>query len=465
MFKVFNLLLIAVNCLLFTNANCQQSENITLLYHWDDTTMVKSWAFDNAYNETWGFVQDNREYAVIGSTDGSHFFDVTDPVNTKLVDYVPGYVQGGTVSHRDYHDYHGYLYMVCDQGWSSLQIVDLSYLPDSVHVVHDSHDLLWNAHNIYIDTAKAILYSCGERGGSGESPMALYSLVDPENPTFITTYDSTSYVHDIYVRNDTAYIHALTEGLRIVDFSDTSNPVEIASLTTYPDQGLNHSGCLSEDGNIYAFADEDYGMDIKIYDVSDMNNLSLLSTFNSGVHDSSVIHNLFIHEGFIYFSNYFEGLRIFDIADPTNPVEVGYYDTYPDSDYENKFKGAWGVYPLLPSGIVLVSDMQTGLYVFDVSKAVVSTKEIEVISESEINIYPNPVIDQVTIEINSPDIQKINSVSIYDFSGKLITNEVFGNNNGSTRKTITLDHMPAGLYTVKVNSDHYLGIKKLIKVN
>ncbi|MBN4052259.1 T9SS type A sorting domain-containing protein, partial [Sphingobacteriaceae bacterium AH-315-L07] len=119
----------------------------------------------------------------------------------------------------------------------------------------------------------------------------------------------------------------------------------------------------------------------------------------------------------------------------------------------------------LPSGIVLVSDMQTGLYVFDVSKAVVSTKEIEVISESEINIYPNPVIDQVTIEINSPDIQKINSVSIYDFSGKLITNEVFGNNNGSTRKTITLDHMPAGLYTVKVNSDHYLGIKKLIKVN
>ena len=34
-------------------------------------------------------------------------------------------------------DYNGYLYAVCDENASSLQIMDLSYLPDSVHLVYD----------------------------------------------------------------------------------------------------------------------------------------------------------------------------------------------------------------------------------------------------------------------------------------------------------------------------------------
>jgi len=39
-------------------------------------------------------------------------------------------------------------------------------------------------------------------------------------------------------------------------------------------------------------------------------------------------------------------------------------DTYtgPDQQY---YKGAWGVYPLLPSGNILVSDMQSGLFIVE----------------------------------------------------------------------------------------------------
>ena len=102
----------------------------------------------------------NTEIAVIGSTEGTHFFNVTDPQNSTEVAFVAGAYTGSGVVHRDYHDYQGYLYIVCDEGWSTstLQIVDISNLPTSVNVVYDSDMFLFNtSHNIFIDTATAKL--------------------------------------------------------------------------------------------------------------------------------------------------------------------------------------------------------------------------------------------------------------------------------------------------------------------
>ena len=74
--------------------------------------------------------------------------------------------------------------------------------------------------------------------------------------------------------------------------------------------------------------------------------------------------NLIIKDNYVYVSHYHDGLWIWDISDPSNPIVVGNYDTYPASVATGNYKGAWGVYPLLPSGNILVSDMQSGLFVF-----------------------------------------------------------------------------------------------------
>ena len=63
--------------LLTISSNAQQTA--TLLYNWQDTSLVGSWAYDNTYNECWGLVVNDREIAIIGSTAGTHFFDVTNP--------------------------------------------------------------------------------------------------------------------------------------------------------------------------------------------------------------------------------------------------------------------------------------------------------------------------------------------------------------------------------------------------
>ncbi len=347
----------------FILVDIQAQQKATLLFNWQDTNLVGSWTYNNTYNECWGVVVNEREIAIIGSTAGTHFFDVTDPENSLQVAFVEGAYTGGGVIHRDYHDFDGYLYIVCDEGSSStLQIVDITSLPSSVNKVYDSNVLFTTSHNIYIDTSTAKLYAC-----SSNSAMDVYSLNTPTNPSLIYSYNA-SQVHDAFVRNDSAYLNCGNAGFKIYDFSNVNQmgdqPTLLGALTSYPDAGYNHSGWLSKDGTIYAMQDENHGYDVKILDVSDFNNISVLSTFNSGVHPQSMAHNGIIKEDLLYLPYYHDGLRVFDISDPSNPTQISYYETYLCGDHSS-YKGAWGVYPYFPSGNIIVSDMQSGLFLLN----------------------------------------------------------------------------------------------------
>jgi hypothetical protein len=57
-----------------------------------------------------------------------------------------------------------------------------------------------------------------------------------------------------------------------------------------------------------------------------------------------------------------DGTRVLDISDPTNPVEVGYFDT---SDLTGLYDGNWGTYAYLPSGYIISSDRNNGLFIFE----------------------------------------------------------------------------------------------------
>ena len=423
-----------------------------LLYNWQDTTLVSSWQYDNTYNEIWGVQINGVEIAIIGSTAGTHFFDVTDPATANQVDFVDGAYTGNDVVHRDYHDYNGYLYIVCDEGDSStLQIIDMSNLPNSVSVVYDSNVLFTKSHNIFIDTATAKLYVCAVKHtnpNNFSSAMEVYSLANPVNPTLLYTYNDVGHVHDAYVRNDTAYLNCGNDGFKIVDFHYLDlpggmAPTELASLISYPDAGYNHSGWLNDDGTVYAMLDENHGYDIKLLDVSDFNNISVLSTFNSGVDTNSMAHNAIIKDVLLFVSYYHDGLRVFNIYDPTNPFQVLYYDTYLPNNHSS-YKGAWGVYPNLPSSI-LISDMQTGLYLFD-SALPLDVNNFEKIASL---VFPNPAKNQFTITN-----QSASSIILYDVFGKRVLQQDLNNS-----KTIERGNLSSGMYF------YYLKTKKEILKN
>ena len=435
--------------LLFSSTYLTAQQTATELFHWEDTTLVGSNAYNNAYNECWGFAVNGSEIAVIGSTAGTHFFDVTDPANSTEVAFVAGAYTGAGVIHRDYHDFQGYLYVVCDEGSAStLQIIDISNLPNSVNTVYDSNQLFTQAHNIFIDTATAKLYAC-----ASNTAMDIYSLHDPINPVLLHSYTSVGHVHDAYVRNDTAYLNCGGSGFKIVDFSvlDLTTPVqpiELASLTSYPDAGYNHSGWLSDDGTIYAMQDENHGYDVKILDVSDFNNISVLATFNSGVDPQSMAHNGIIKDDLLYLAYYHDGLRVFDISDPSNPVQTWMYDTYLPNNHSS-YKGAWGVYPYLPSGNIIVSDMQTGLYLFECGTptAIIENKLTH-------NLFPNPTQHQFTIMSS-----EATSFELFNTMGKKVNSEKISSN----QTIIKRNGLANGLYFYMLkNKNKKVGSGKVI---
>ena len=457
---ILTIISVVISCI----AISQSSFNMSLLHHWKDSTITGSTLYDNSFNEIWGYANNGREYAIIGSSRGTHFFDVTIPTNPVQVDFVMGRDTGKNIVHRDYHDYQNYLYMVTDEGNGSLQIADLSYLPDSVHIVYDSDAKIKLSHNIFIDSAKGKLYSCG--GGNAEK-FNVFSLANPISPQRIirghvdiswwaSTVGTGGYVHDVFVKNDTAYCNA-GDGLYVVDFSGTT-PILLASLNSYPDIGYNHSGWLSEDGKTYALADETWGKKMKILDVSNLNNIQFLDTIGSNVDINSIVHNPIIEGNYVYVSYYYDGVYIYNIENSANPYLTGYFRTSTEPNFHS-YKGCWGIYPFLPSGILLASDMQEGLFVLDVSNAV-GLKEID--NSIRFKIFPNPAGNTLNI-IGLSNFKEKYRIRITDIIGKEILNKEIQNKFLKTEKIVLSDNLPKGIYVVTIFNSNFTQSKKIIK--
>ena len=335
----------------------QDQKNIVLLDHWTDTTIVGG--YDNAiFNDVWGFAQNGIDYCVIGSNIGSHFFKIENN-SLQLVDFKAGKYQNKYVEHRDYKVYKNYLYAVCDEGTSSLQIFDLSYLPDSVHKVYDSSLFFSICHNIFIDTLNAKLYA----SGANNIGMQVIDITNPILPELNYVFSELPYVHDCYVRNDTAFLNAGFNGLYVYDFSGDT-PTELGILDFYPNQGYNHSGWLSPKGDKYAFIDETKGTRIKLCTWGeDLSSIAISETFATFDYADYVPHNVIILDNLAFIAYYNEGFRIFDLHKAPFQ-EIGIYDTFLENT-NYKLNGVWGVFVMAEQNKILISDRQGGLYLFE----------------------------------------------------------------------------------------------------
>jgi hypothetical protein len=295
--------------------------------------------------------------------------------------------------------------------------------------------------------------------------LSLYSLENPTMPELMVNcrlelpfWNNIAYVHDVFAQNDTAYCHAGSNGFFIVDFTDTGNVHLIGSLTQYPQQGYNHSGWLSPNGNIYAMSDETWGMDMKILDLSDLNNIQVIDTISSGVDSLSMSHNLIFRENYLFVSHFVDGLYIFDLADPNNIVLVGYYDTSTRLHEFQKWEGAWGVYPFLSSGKVLISDMQTGLWVLDASDAITLGDNNMAYPQPGPFAYPNPFSEKVYFSF--PGCKKGFDVYLTDISGRRV--DAFNLPPGESN--IMINHsIPTGLFFWEAITEARTFTGKLVK--
>ncbi|MBK7668962.1 MAG: choice-of-anchor B family protein [Sphingobacteriaceae bacterium] len=197
------------------------SSNINLIGFINPETVSASGV---KYSGCWGYNQTskNKEYAIVGSSRGTYFIDISSPATPTVCDYVPGTSSPGVW--REVNVYQNYAYVVSDNSPpNSFQIIDMQYLPDSVHVVHNNNTTYFErGHQVYVDGNK--LYVAGIRfAGSGSANMRVYSLATPSAPVLLRTlsqdYPSITYVHDMFVRRDTVFAHCGNQGLHVYKFT------------------------------------------------------------------------------------------------------------------------------------------------------------------------------------------------------------------------------------------------------
>ncbi len=447
-------------------AEAQVSFNIDSVMVWRD--LEKSNGLENFYNEIWGFEQNGDEYAVLGSRDGAYIINISNVRKPELVKFIPGTYD--LAVNRDYHDYNGYLYMVCDQGPSTLQIVDLHYLPDSLPVIYDSDELIINCHNIFIDSITERLHACGvtipDTGSGKRVDMQVYDISNSYIPELILTIDEDKEFHDIYVENDTAYANRGRSGLIIFDFSEIINdrPKVLWPETVYSEGAYNHSGYASVDGEYYFMGHETNGIDLMSIKINDFDEPDKVKNFNSGKNPESIIaHNLLVRDSLLFVSYYHEGLQVFDISNGSDPIKVGHYQTFtrsfgdpPMKDY-SAYDGAWGVYPYLPSGYIIVSDRAKGLFIFDISDIDGNTHP-ELLPRR--TIFPNPAQTYLDIVHPPEDVIKI---EIFDVNGRLIeSTEKVDEYKNITRYTFR-SNLVSGIYLIKVEGKGDTFVERFVK--
>ena len=152
-----------------------------------------------------------------------------------------------------------------------------------------------------------------------------------------------------------------------MDVTSKPGSATLASIE-YPDLGFVHQAWLAEDQRFAFVGDEldelDFGVSTRtvVIDVTDLDAPEYHGDHRAAT--PSIDHNLYVHGNLLYQVNYTSGLRVLEF-DPGNVLqlnEVAFLDTHPDSDAVD-FAGAWGVYPWFESGLILVSDVERGLFV------------------------------------------------------------------------------------------------------
>ena len=335
-------------------------------------------------NDSWGWTDsfDGKEYALMGLDDGTAFVDISDPEVPLYLGKLPSATVNS--SWRDIKVYEDYAFIVSEAPGHGLQVFDLSKLRSVKTQQTFDSDLNFNefgnAHNIAINKESGFAYVLGSKLFDGGP--AFIDINSPLNPSIVGGYSFSSYTHDAQVVKyhgpDTRFkekeilfgsnsIGGENNQLIILDVTDKKKP-ELISSIEYSNAGYTHQGWISDDHKYFFLGDELDELKIghrtktRVFDIQNLENPIIHNTYYGQT--ASIDHNLYVKGSKVYMANYTSGMRVVDFNNISDNDfrEEGYFDTYP-SDNSTNFFGAWNVYPFFSSGVILISDINSGLFI------------------------------------------------------------------------------------------------------
>ena len=342
----------------------------------------------NSANDNWGWKdpETEKEYVLLGLDDGIAFIDISDPENPIFLGKLP--TASTTSPWRDVKVFKNHAFIVSEAQNHGLQVFDLTKLRSVKNFeIFDASAILedfGNAHNIWINEASSFAYVMGSNLYAG-GPVFI-DISDPKNPKILGGYSRERYTHDAHVVNYTGpdpefqgkeiFFGSNSDGgennrIVILDVTDKLNPSKISTVD-YSGPGYTHQGFLTNDHRYFFLGDEldelKFGLktQTRIFDFSSLKEPKLHFKYFSNF--PAIDHNGYIVGEYFFLANYSAGLRVIDISEVQNKTifEKGFFDTYP-SDNNPKFNGVWSIYPFFESGVIAISDIDSGLFLVKAS--------------------------------------------------------------------------------------------------
>lgn len=432
------------------------------------------------YAAIWGYVApDGKEYAILGGTLGTSFFNISDSSNIYEVDFFATNINTSNpdqgVLWKEMKVYSHYAYVVSEADTSGVEIYDLQYLPDTVVFVKKytppGHR---TTHSISQEGPFLYLNGCNTSFGNGVAVLDLSS--DPENPVLRGKWN-TRYVHDCRVLRDTIYAMNIYDGnISIIDARNKDSLKTVSQWLNLPNPSP-HNSAISSDRR-FLFATDEVGALprlLKVWNIEDLSNVTQVTTWQPANITTSIVHNVEVYGDTAVIAHYTSGVRVLDVSNPASPAEIAWYDTYPSSN-ANSYLGCWGVYKF-PSGKIAASDMKTGLYVLKLGNSVGISNNTNY-NAGEYSLeqnFPNPFNPNTTINFTIPpgangqknDVRLI----VSDILGNELTtlvNEKKDPGNYSVNFSATINglNLSSGVYFYKLSvtggSREFTDIKRMI---
>ena len=441
-----------------------QAFNMTLEGSWDNTSYE--------FNDCWGYTDDfGNEYAIMGSRTRVIFFDVSIPTAPVMIAEFTGSfagIAGANSIWRDFKTFDKYAYAVADQGSEGLMVFDLSDIHNgNITKVWQNNSIFNRAHNIFIDVPEGKLYIIGSNTQS--NGLIVYDIQNnPSVPTFLASVAVPGgYIHDAYILNNIAYCSSGYDGLYVIDMTVPTVPV-FQSFDESVADGYNHSNWPFDNGNKMIVAEEvPTGLRLAIFDISSPNNISYLSSFRDPVNTTGsgnpTYHNPYVVGDYAVISSYEDGITIMDLS--SSPFRAAHYDTFSNSNYTG-YEGCWGAYPYFPSGSIIGSDINTGLYVLSTSLTMTNTCTNGVKDDFEIDVdcggfcntcecsSPRDIVfSDISITNIQLDWSPVNTATGYEirYRAQGTTSWNFITSNTTTANIMGLS--PATVYEFQLRSD------------
>ena len=451
----------------------------------------------DAHNDLWGWTdpRTGTEYALVGTLNGVGFVDLSVPSAPRLVGKLSTATTASTW--RDVKVYRNHAFVVSEAAGHGMQVFDLTRLrgvtgPDPVLFDADArYTGIGNAHNLVINEATGFAYAVGARRTSTAVPEACaargFHVIDirqPTRPTFVTCfsdqafeadpYITAGYTHDaqcvVYDGPDTDYtgrelcFGANEDVVTVFDVTDKA-AVRVVSQGEYPNDVYTHQGWLTEDQAYFLINDE---IDERtgaapfqrtiVMDVRDLDDPEVAFIYDSGL--STVDHNLYVRGAYAYQANYESGLRVVSLKEIEGGSlsEVAFFDTYPGRT-TTEYNGAWSVYPYFRNGLVVVNDIDSGLFVLRVRIPLVDPQAGYELSEPA----PNPSARRARLTLSVARAQAVRA-ELFDMAGRRLATVFEGAVAEDTPVLLEVARggLASGAYVVRVSGERFEASRQIV---